>query len=292
MYHRFGEAKYPTTNTTITQLDQHIALYRNRQVMPLEEAITALQQNKPLPEDAIAITVDDAFVSFYRNGYPKFAEAKLPVTLFVATELIGAGDYMDTQMLKEVTASGLVTLESHGGDHISFLEKTDSQITTEIAASSKALASITGTPPKLLSYPYGEADERVIGLATTSGVRAAFGQHSGAIGEYSDMFYLPRFALNEKYGSPERFRLRLNTRPLPLKVLKATATEITLMAGAMVGGVSCFNGVTGNKLEASHLKNLLVLKGNFPKGRNRINCTKKLGDGKWGWFGYQFVTGK
>ena len=61
MYHRFGEAKYPNTNSTLEQLDAHIAYLQANdfKVLPLPEVDAALKARKPLPPKAVAITIDD-----------------------------------------------------------------------------------------------------------------------------------------------------------------------------------------------------------------------------------------
>ena len=50
-----------------------------------------------------------------------------------------------------------------------------------------------------------------------------FGQHSGVIDETKDLWNLPRFPINEKYGKIERFETLMNT--LPLKYIKITPED-------------------------------------------------------------------
>ena len=56
-----------------------------------------------------------------------------------------------------------------------------------------------GVRPNLIAYPYGEASQSVLKLVKDFGFVAGFGQHSGVAAKTPDMFYLPRFALNENY---------------------------------------------------------------------------------------------
>ena len=55
------------------------------------------------------------------------------------------------------------------------------------------------------------------------GFKFAFGQHSGVIDETKDLFELPRFPINEKYGDMKRFKTL--TKTLPLKYKEITPAE-------------------------------------------------------------------
>ena len=90
IYHRFGEMKYPTTSVSIAQLEAHIAeLTSGRyQVMPLDAIIDALAAGQPLPEHAVAISIDDGFASTYHEAWPRLHAAGLPFTIFVSTDSI------------------------------------------------------------------------------------------------------------------------------------------------------------------------------------------------------------
>ena len=56
-----------------------------------------------------------------------------------------------------------------------------------------------GEIPNLYAYPYGEADEQIFDLLKNYKFKVSFGQHSGAINETSNLYYLSRFSLNERY---------------------------------------------------------------------------------------------
>ena len=66
----------------------------------------------------------------------------------------------------------------------------------------------------LFAYPYGEWNVGLRALVAELGFTAAFGQHSGAVGAHSDTLNLPRFALNQRYGEFDRFKLIVDTLSL------------------------------------------------------------------------------
>ena len=87
MYHRFGEDRYPSTNTTIEQLESHIAYLQEGgfTIMALPEIIERFQSGRTVPDRTVAISIDDAYLSVYKEGWPRFRDAGFPITLFVAT---------------------------------------------------------------------------------------------------------------------------------------------------------------------------------------------------------------
>src|SRR3546814_1721278 len=93
MYHRFGEDDRPSTSIRLSQFEAHIAeLTSGRyRVMALPEIVARLRAGQPLPQRAVAITIDDAALSVYREAWPRLKAAGLPFTLFVSTEPLDRG---------------------------------------------------------------------------------------------------------------------------------------------------------------------------------------------------------
>src|SRR5690242_14180857 len=72
IYHRFGDDRYPSTDTTTEQFQAQLdwLAANGYQVWPLPKIVHYLQQGKDIPDHVVAITVDDAFESFYQHAYP------------------------------------------------------------------------------------------------------------------------------------------------------------------------------------------------------------------------------
>jgi hypothetical protein len=135
------------------------------------------------------------------------------------------------------------------------------------------------------------------------GYEAAFGQHSGALDASADFFALPRFALNETYGEPERFALIADVLPLPVSDLTpvdpvlrdANPPALGFTVDPAIGRLdrlSCFVSHTGPvayETLGSHRVELRFA-APFPPGRTRVNCTLPGAGGRWRWFGMQFVV--
>jgi len=309
MYHRFGEDALPSTSVRLAQFEAHIAeLTSGRyQVMALPDIVARLNAGETLPEHAVAITIDDAVLSVYREAWPRLKAANLPFTLFVSTEPLdlGLSGYLSWDQLRELAADPLVTVGNHGHGHahMAWLDPAGQRADIEKAAA--RFRAELGQAPSLFAYPYGEMSLALRQTAIEAGFTAAFGQHSGAAGEYADRFALPRFPLNENYGDLERFRLVANAMPLPVDGMTPADMAIALpganppnfgfTVAAPVGNLDslrCF--ASAGEAETLRLDQRIELRfaAALPAGRVRVNCTLPAAGGRWRWFGTQFVVAR
>ncbi len=307
MYHRFGEAAHPSTNVTIAQFEAHIEeLKRDAySVLPVPRIIDALRHGRPLPERAVGLTIDDAFLTVYTEAWPRLRAAGFPFTLFVATDPVDRKrpGYMTWQQIGELASAG-VTIGSQTASHLHMADADAARNRREVADANARFEAELGKRPDLFAYPYGEASLAVQAVIRANGFVAAFGQHSGVFGAGQDLLYLPRFAMNEKYGDAARFKLAVNALSLPI-------TELT-PADPMVGAVNpppvgftlgeslaglnrlaCFTSHEGRaKIERLGERRFEVrVNSPFPKGRTRLNCTLPSAQaGRWHWFGRQYYV--
>jgi len=308
MYHRFGDARYPSTNVRIEQFEAHLAEIRDGgyTVRPLAEIVAALRAGRELPPKTIALTIDDAFLSVYEQAWPRLRQARLPFTLFVATRPIDEKkpDFMSWTQLRELADAG-VTIGAHTATHAHMPMLSDERNREEIKESSASYEAMLGKRPRLFAYPYGEYSLAVRRIAREAGFDAAFGQHSGALYRGTDFFGLPRFAMNEHYGDVKRFRLAANTLPLPASDITPAETYLKTGAnpplfGFTVAGdiakrlnlLACYATGQG-KVRIERLGDTRIevrMNQAFPSGRTRVNCTLPAGKGHWRWLGRQFLV--
>ena len=87
MYHRFGEDRYPSTNVTLEQFEEHLEVLAQDQynVLPLDDIVAYRQSGEPLPDRTVAITIDDAYLSVYEQAFPRLQRYGFTATLFMAT---------------------------------------------------------------------------------------------------------------------------------------------------------------------------------------------------------------
>ncbi len=309
MYHRFGDSRHPSTNIRIDQFEEHISELRTGgyTIVPVPEIVSALRNQTTLPDKAVGITVDDAYLSVYQQAWPRFRAAAFPFTVFVATDAVdkatarGSQDYMNWEQLRELVESG-VTIGSQTASHLHMPMASLTQNKSEIDGSNARFEEELGFRPTLFAYPYGEASLAVAKTVSQAEFVAAFGQHSGAIGRGQDLFYLPRFALNETYGDLDRLRLVANTLPLPVEDVTPEDHLITqnnppAIGFTVVGDIegldrlNCF--ISPEKAQVERLGDHrfeIRVERPLAAGRTRLNCTAPGKNGRWHWYGRQFIV--
>ena len=309
MYHRFGENVHPSTNIHIAQFEAHLKELAKPEytVLPLPEIIARLKAKQSLPDRTVGISVDDAFLSVYREAFPRLKTAGLPFTLFVATDPIdrGGSRYMSWDQIRELKKDG-TTIGSQTHTHLHMAASGADRNRGDLKKSNQRFQAELGETPTIIAYPYGEYSLAVGKAAKEAGFTTGFGQHSGVLYPDADMFYLPRFAMNETFGDAGRFRLAINA--LPLNVTDVSPQDPTLspdnnppILGFTVNGaaakrlsrLACYSSGQGKaRLERLGPRVEVRLENAFPSGRTRINCTMPTQSGRWRWYGLQFYVPK
>lgn len=303
MYHRFGESDMPSTNIQISQLKEHLKELKSGgyKVLPLGKVVEAMRKGEDLPDRTVAITVDDAYRSLYTKAWPLFKEAGIPITLFVATDTVDLGGkkYMNWDQIRELQKAG-VTIGSQTKSHPHMTEISLEMVKAELDQANARIKSELGETPTLFAYPYGEYSRAVRDIVARRGFVAAFGQNSGVVYPGLDPQGLPRFALNETYGGIDRFRLAANALPMLASdilpkdpLIKDNPPAFGFTVARELKGIeqlACFASGQGRvRIERLERRVEVRLRETFPPGRARINCTMPGPNGRWRWFGVQFV---
>ena len=306
MYHRFGESKYPSTNVTLEQFQSHIdyILANDYKILSLDEILKEIENDGKILEKAVAFSVDDAYSSFYEKAWPLFKSNQIPVTLFVSTNIIDqkTKGYMGWDDIKTFINEG-GTIGQHTSTHMHMPLNEINMIKEDILDSHRSFLKNIGFIPNLFAYPYGETSSEVIGILKNFGITHAFGQHSGVISSSDNIYYLPRFSLNERFGEIDRFEFAVNANALQvkdfipsemfLKKNKKPVIEFGIETEIYGNKIECFSNPGGNwgpqeVINITKSRVQIKLSEEFLPGRARINCTVKVND-KWYWYGYQFL---
>jgi peptidoglycan/xylan/chitin deacetylase (PgdA/CDA1 family) len=80
MYHRFSD---PTSLNA-----QCIYLKHRYKLLSMQELSECLQSERPLPPNAVIITVDDGYRDFLEIAFPIFSTYSIPVTVFLVTDFL------------------------------------------------------------------------------------------------------------------------------------------------------------------------------------------------------------
>ncbi len=307
MYHRFEENKYPSTNIKIKDFKKHLNIIEKNNInfinpKNFEEELT---ENKT--KRKILLTIDDGFSSFYENAWPILKEKKIPFILFVSTREVGSSNYMTWSQIRELEKQDFVEIGNHSHTHEYLVDESFDVIRNDIEKSIYIFKDQLGKNSRFFSYPFGEYSLEFKKIIKSLGFEYAFGQHSGVIDETKDLYELPRFPINEKYGEIQRFNSL--TKTLPFKYKKVYPEEKYLLKDKNppkvkiefyeniknLKSLSCYSNEGGKwrqtKIKFENLNTLLInIDEKFVGERGRINCSLRDPSGFWRWLGVQFVV--
>lgn len=200
----------------------------------------------PAHRRTFAVTFDDAFDSVRALAAPVLAELDLPGTVFVATDWPGRSlgwpevarwartehaeelRCMAWDSLRALAASGW-EIGSHTCTHPHLPELDDEAIRTELRASRAACEQRLGRACRSISYPFGEADDRVRAAAAAAGYEAAAGLSADAFVS-RDRFEWARIGI--WHAEPD-WRIDLKVLPLTSHLRRApwSASAASFVAG-------------------------------------------------------------
>ena len=210
IYHRFGDDRHPSTNTSLEELKKEFEYFKqnNYEVVPLEKIIKKLKHKESIPSNWVALTIDDAYKSFYTHGLPLFKEYNYPFTLYVyvkATEK-KYRDFMTWEELKETSKYG--TLELHGYEHNHLTTLSQDAITEDTQKGIALFEKHLGYTPKSYAYAYGEYNDAVQEALSTFGFESIVNQNSGSVNEQSNPLDVHRIALVGEVNIAQKLRYK------------------------------------------------------------------------------------
>jgi len=254
----------------------------------------------------VVITIDDAFNSFFQNGFPLLKAFGYPATLFINTETVGSGDYINWQDMKYLVDHG-VEIGNHTHSHGYFLnvdqESRYDVFYQELKEAQQIIREKLNIEPKVFAYPYGEYDSTMIRAVRNMGFIGAAAQNSGVISSYSNLYSLPRFPMTDFYGDMTKFKEKLAMSALPV-IRTEPGTTIAPQNPPVLkfyleknefdmGQMQCF--IQGSQcnietLDSSNLSFQIVASEKLTSRRHLYTITVPSRDNsQWFWFSHQWV---
>ncbi|MBO5555905.1 MAG: polysaccharide deacetylase family protein [Oscillospiraceae bacterium] len=165
MYHGVGHGS-PDANLFVDPVDMEAQI-----VYMLENGYTPIWfedlEHVEDYEKPVLLTFDDGWENTYYYLLPLLEKYNVKATTFIITGDVGRypGNKMDLDMVKEMDASGLMSIQSHTVSHIELNFLTDEQQRSEYEDSKLYIARNLGKEPYVLSYPIGASDQRTQDIA-------------------------------------------------------------------------------------------------------------------------------
>jgi len=312
MYHRFGESTYPSTNITNQQFQYQMNYLQknNYKVWKLSKIIKYIKDKKQLPAKTVALTIDDAYISTYTNAYPILKSKNFPFTMFVNTDAIDNKSkfYISWEQMREMDKD-IVEFANHSKSHDYLIQKHNeldidykNRVILEIQGAQlrlqEELGSDTNENPRLLSYPFGEYDSKLVNIIKELGY-VGMTQTSGPIGHSSDLTVLTRFPMAEAYASTDGFKTKLNTSLMPIKSispkepkLKQNPPTLFIKLEKPLKNMACYiSSGESIKLKWNSKVDLEVRSTSKIKApRQKYTCTAPTSDGRWYWYSHLWIV--
>jgi peptidoglycan/xylan/chitin deacetylase (PgdA/CDA1 family) len=200
MYHDVvGTYKQVWFDTTTAELRQHFEAIRAAGVTPvsMDQLYHHLRDGEPLPEKAILLTFDDAYLGQYENAYPLLKEFNYPAVYFVQTGFVGvptSKDHFTWEQMQEMDRENLVSFAAHTISHPEDLRLfDDAKLRREIGESKRVMEEKLGHPIDYFAYPAGNRDERVKQYVADAGFKLSFTMDTGFTGQSPNLLEVRRF---------------------------------------------------------------------------------------------------
>jgi len=311
-YHRFGNAKYASTNTSTELFAKQLAYLKAHHfhMMSLSDVVDALQHHKALPRKTAVITIDDAYISVYKNAYPLLKKYNFPSTIFVNSSPIihHSKSFMSLIQMKEMGKNGAeFANHTHTHQYLARYDDAvlDKKVTKEILTCEHFLTKHLQpylSKYKMLAYPFGEYDKRVIKIMKKLGY-IGVAQNSAPIDENSDFMALTRFPMANRFGGMKSFPLKVNTQTMPIQEVdiydtmldeKNNPPKMTITLKKPLHGVHCFTA-DGEPIVFTKITNTrfsIEAKKPLTYPRNHYTCTAMAKNGTWFWYSKMWVISK
>jgi len=313
VYHHVANDTPRSTSVTPGEFAAHLDYIAQHgyTVWPLQHLAASLRSHEPVPDNVVALTFDDAYVSVATTAHPLLKSRGWPYTVFVNTESVDAGraPYMNWKQLQALVRDGVdIGNHAHRHAHLVHREPPESEtqwqtrVRGEIVGAQQRIRAELGITPSLFAYPYGEYDSALSGIVADLDL-IGLGQHSGAVGFGSDFTALPRFPVGGAYATLDRLATSLRTRPLyvranpsgPLVMRGAharPAIDLELVPGpydaAQLGCYASGQGRMQLRPGRDPLRMQIQPSSALNTGRSKFNCTVAHRDepGVFFWWSY------
>ena len=224
MYHAVGPysgSRHRELHVSPSRFEQQIAwlaAHGFTGIAPVQCAAWLLR-GEALPERAVLLTFDDAYLDLTTHAFPVLARHGFSAGVFVVTRLLGKRAPWDDQPLM---TAGDVLAWSREGIEFGAHSRTHPRLTTlsgerlldETVASVRDLAALLGRAPSCYAYPYGDHDEHVVRALEAANV-IGFTVREGLATRATDPLRIPRTMVQPDDGAVDMWlRMRMGRNPV------------------------------------------------------------------------------
>lgn len=145
-------------HTTKENFEKQIAglLEYGYTIISYNDLIAYNNGEKALPEKVVLIDFDDGYVGNYLYAFNIIKKYNVPISIYVVDDLVGTPGYFNWEQAKEMSDSGLVSINTHGKTHIFYNKESKETLVNHIEYAHSVIEKNLGkTVTKVFTYPYG-----------------------------------------------------------------------------------------------------------------------------------------
>lgn len=202
MYHSIRDTPDYFGSVSPRSFEAHMAYLAQKKVpvISLAELTRRLEVGASLG-GSVVITFDDGYRDNFTHAYPILKKYGFHATIFMVTDLIGKSDtrgfrHLSFEELKEMEASGLVSIEAHTKSHPKLATLAAVFAREEVEGSKCILEELLRKRVTQFAYPYGNCSDETVRIVKDAGFGSAVGVIEGTIGQGADLFRLKRNSID------------------------------------------------------------------------------------------------
>ncbi|MFD0681969.1 MULTISPECIES: polysaccharide deacetylase family protein [unclassified Paenibacillus] len=218
-------------------------------VVSMEDFSYFLKKEKELPPNAVVITFDDGYESFYKYAYPILTKEKMMATMFLIVGYVGKPPFMTWEQITTMKQQGYSfyshTYNAHNpvmgakGRQVTPLtepifltdqkrveteEEYIARIKNDISKANQICGEKIGNQLKLLCFPHGKYTDQLIKLAKEEGIDYFITGNDG-LNSPGDT-QIKRIIAGAPYVTPDKLINKMNQEPTIVGKIKRTVKKL------------------------------------------------------------------
>lgn len=162
--------------------------------------LVAYFSGKPLPQKPVLLAFDDGWEMQYRNAFPLLQKYGFTAAFFIFTNAIGHEKFLSRKEIIEMDLAGM-TIGGHSKTHPYLFDVNDeAKLRAEFFESKAILEAMLLHPLYAFSYPFGQADGRMVSLAREAGYTFARTIREGTVHTADDLLALKSVLMTNSFN--------------------------------------------------------------------------------------------
>lgn len=125
-------------------------------VISYDDLIAYNDGKKALPEKVVLIDFDDGYIGNYLYAFDIVKKYNIPINIYVVDDLVGTPGYFNWDQAREMSNSGLVSINTHGKTHIFYGKESVDTLKEHVQYAHNHIEQELGkSVTKIFTYPYG-----------------------------------------------------------------------------------------------------------------------------------------